>query len=113
MAHGAPPQDRDADLRRVEFAPEVGDLVRQFVRTLDRGRIDAVLHHRLEGRSLEDRLADARARPGHDLSIPHAAAHPVHDQRAVIAAADIVLPCPHELHRPPRADRLGNLGKLG
>jgi hypothetical protein len=96
----------------VQIAAEISDLVGQLVGALDGGRIDAVLDHCLERRTFENRLTDAGARPRHDLASTQAAAQPVHEQRAVVAAADIVLPRPHQLHRPTRTNGLGDRGKL-
>jgi hypothetical protein len=45
----APPEHRHTDVGRVQVATEVGDVVRDLSRALDRARIDAVLDHCLEG----------------------------------------------------------------
>jgi len=97
----------------VQIATEVRDLVRQFVRALDRGRIDAVLDHRSERRIPEDRLADRGVRPGRDVPIADTTAQAVHEQRAVVTAAEIVLSGPHQLDGTPRPDRLRDLSEFG
>ena len=68
---------------------------------------------RFERRALQDRLADDGVRPGDDPAVAHRAAHAMQDERAVVAAAHVVLARPDELHRPAGADRLGDFRQLG
>src|SRR5439155_15895685 len=91
VADRSPPQHRHANLRGVQVAAEIGDRIRQLVRTLSGGGIDAVLDHPLEERSFQDRLADTRARPRRDLAVAQTAAEAMDEQRAVVTATDIVL----------------------
>ena len=48
-----------------------------------------------------------------DLAVFDRAAQPMHEERPVIAAAEIVLARPDQLDRPVRAERLGGRGQFG
>jgi len=93
-----PPQYGNPDIDLVQVAFEVGKLVGRFVGTFIGGRIHAVLEsHRLERRALHDRLPDDGIAPGFDLAVADHAAHAMNAERAIIAAAHVVLAGPDHL----------------
>ena len=82
--------------------------IRRVRDALDGRRVDAVLHHhRLERRAGDDRLADD-ASCCHAIGMPSASSadpRAVHERRAVVAAAHVVLARPDGLHRLRRGLR--------
>ena len=99
--------DGNRRLRRVQRHREVGDVVGRVAHALDARLVDAVLHHEgLEGGAGDDRLADDRVVPADDGALRvEARLDAVHVHRAVVAAADVVLARPHDLHRHLRVAR--------
>src|SRR6266568_1195081 len=111
----APPQDRDASPRRVQFDPMVRDLleIRRIGQALDRCGVDTVLDRRLlEQRADQDRLPHNRVLPGQRLAVgAQADAGTVQKGRPIVATAYIVLARPYCLDR--RLGGLRHLNRLG
>src|SRR5215472_4441869 len=58
VSHGAPPQHRNANLRRMVFNCQIGNGVRKIDSALYRSIINSILHDEFfEGRAGDDRLA--------------------------------------------------------
>src|ERR1700733_2372762 len=69
VAHRAPPQYRQRALRLTPRDMHVRDVVLLGSVTLDRGRIQAILHRSGERRTGHDRLSDDTLPIGYDLTI--------------------------------------------
>ncbi len=100
IADGAPGEGRHAGLRHVIVDGDVGHLIGQLRRALDRQRVDAVPDHHAEERALDEGLAHERVLPAGDIAlVVDRAAHLVHEHRPVIARLDVVLAGIGELDR--------------
>src|SRR3954464_15921045 len=69
MADGAPPQYRHAHVHRAGSHTQVRHRVWEIAHAFGCGRIEAVRHHRLEGRSLDDRLPHDDMVPGRNFTL--------------------------------------------
>ncbi|MNZ68377.1 hypothetical protein D3C78_866420 [compost metagenome] len=103
VAHRTQPQHADPGLWRMQFDLVIGQPsdVGAVGHALDRGLVDPVLDHaRFKRGPGHDRLPDHHVLPGQRQAV---SAQPdtrmVQERRAVIAAADIILPRPHGFHR--------------
>ena len=111
---GTPPQHRHADVGRVQLHADGRHGVRKIRRALHGRLIHAVLHQRrLERRSSHDRLADDAVLPGDHVALGvEPGAQPMHVERSIAAALDVVLARPHQLDGAIAADGLGDAGRL-
>src|SRR4029077_15949602 len=113
MPYRTPPQHRHADVDLVQIAFEISDLVGNIVRALIGRGVQAVLEgHRLERRALHDRLTHDGVAPTLDLAVADDTAHVMDHERAIVAAAHVVLSSPDQLHGFTRTDGFHHLSKL-
>src|SRR6185436_6594020 len=113
VTDGPPRHRRHAHLRLMQVTAEIGNVVEKFARAFDHDGVDAILDDKtFKWRAFEKRLSDDRARPGGDLALAHRTAHAMDEQRPIIAAAYVVLPCLDELDAMSRPDCLCHAGKL-
>src|SRR4029078_7581617 len=98
----------DQPPRRVERHPASGDgrEVGRVDDTLDRGLVDAVLHHGLERGAGQQGLPEERVYPGNRAAMRvESALDEVVEHRAVVSAADVVVTGPDDLDRDLRGLR--------